>query len=36
VPDDALAAVTEEMIVLHERYHGRKPATALLEEVAAD
>ena len=26
--DDVLEAVTEAMVVLHERYHGRKPASA--------
>ena len=26
--DDVLEAVTEAMVALHERYHGRKPATA--------
>jgi uncharacterized protein YbcI len=27
-PDAELEAVNEEMVALHERYHGRKPATA--------
>lgn len=28
VDDDTLAAVTEAMVAIHERYHGRKPASA--------
>ena len=28
VGDEMLAAVTEAMVALHERYHGRKPVTA--------
>ena len=28
VPDEALDAVNEAMVALHERYHGRKPVTA--------
>jgi hypothetical protein len=28
IGDDVLDAVTEEMVALHERYHGRKPASA--------
>ena len=28
VGDVALEAVNEAMVVLHERYHGRRPATA--------
>ena len=36
VPDQALAAVTEEMILLHERYHGRKPATARTRMMGDD
>ena len=28
VGDDVLAAVNEAMVALHERYHGRAPATS--------
>ena len=28
VGDEALAAVTDAMVALHERYHGREPASA--------
>ena len=32
----ALDAVTEAMVALHERYHGRKPATARTEMLGRD
>lgn len=34
--DDQLTAVTEAMVTLHERYHGRRPATARTEQLGDD
>ena len=36
VGDEALEAVTEAMVALHERYHGRKPATARTQLMGED
>jgi uncharacterized protein YbcI len=36
VPDDALAAVNDAMIALHERYHGRRPGTATTRLMGDD
>ena len=36
VSDEALAAVTEAMIALHVRYHGREPATARTSMLGED
>jgi uncharacterized protein YbcI len=36
VDDHALAAVTDEMVALHERYHGRKPVTARTQMLGDD
>jgi uncharacterized protein YbcI len=36
VGDDALAAVNEAMVALHERYHGRRPATARTQMMGDD
>jgi uncharacterized protein YbcI len=36
VGDDALEAVNEAMVALHERYHGRKPATARTQMMGDD
>jgi len=36
IEDAALDAVNEAMIVLHERYHGRKPATARTQMLGED
>jgi uncharacterized protein YbcI len=36
VGGDALAAVTEAMVALHERYHGRKPVTARSQMMGDD
>ena len=36
-PSEAeLAAVTEELVALHERYHGRKPASARTQNMGDD
>jgi uncharacterized protein YbcI len=34
--DEALEAVNEAMVALHERYHGRKPATARTQMMGND
>jgi uncharacterized protein YbcI len=34
--DEALDAVTEAMVALHERYHGRKPGTATTRVMGDD
>ena len=34
--DDVLEAVTEAMVALHERYHGRKPASARTRTMGDD
>ena len=36
VPDDVLDAVNDAMVALHERYHGRKPATARTQMMGDD
>jgi uncharacterized protein YbcI len=36
VADDALEAVNQAMVALHERYHGRKPATARTQMMGDD
>jgi uncharacterized protein YbcI len=36
VVDDALEAVNEAMVALHERYHGRRPATARTQMMGDD
>ena len=36
VPDDQLEAVTAAMVEFHERYHGRKPATARTQMLGDD
>ena len=36
VGDDALEAVNDAMVALHERYHGRKPATARTQMMGDD
>ena len=36
VSDQALAAITEAMVALHVRYHGRAPATARTTMLDAD
>ena len=36
VSDEVLAAVTDAMVALHERYHGREPATARTRMLGAD
>jgi uncharacterized protein YbcI len=36
VDDRALAAVTDELVALHERYHGRKPVTARTQMLGDD
>ena len=36
VGDEALAAVNEAMITLHERYHGRKPGSARTQMMGDD
>jgi uncharacterized protein YbcI len=36
VGDDALEAVNEAMVALHERYHGRKPGTARTQMLGDD
>ncbi len=36
VGDDALAAVTEAMSALHERYHGRRPGTVRTQMMGDD
>jgi uncharacterized protein YbcI len=36
VGDDALEAVNQAMVALHERYHGRKPATARTQMMGDD
>ena len=34
--DEALAAVTDALVALHERYHGRKPGTAKTQGLGDD
>ena len=34
--DEMLAAVTRELVALHERYHGREPATARAQMMGDD
>ena len=34
--DDVLEAVTEAMVALHERYHGRRPVTARTQMMGED
>ena len=34
--DDVLESVTEAMVALHERYHGRRPATARTQMMGDD
>ena len=36
VGDEALVAITEAMVALHERYHGRKPSTARTQMLGDD
>jgi uncharacterized protein YbcI len=36
IGDGMLEAVTEAMVALHERYHGRKPATARTQMMGDD
>ena len=36
VPEEALEAVNEAMIVLHERYHGRRPVSARTRMMGED
>ena len=36
IGDDVLEAVTEAMVALHERYHGRKPASARSQMMGDD
>ena len=36
IADDVLEAVTEAMVALHERYHGRKPASARTQMMGDD
>jgi uncharacterized protein YbcI len=36
VGDDALEAVNAAMVALHERYHGRKPASARTQMIGDD
>ena len=36
IDDDLLAAVTREMVALHERYHHRKPVTARTQLLGDD
>jgi uncharacterized protein YbcI len=36
IGDDALEAVNEAMVALHERYHGRRPATARAQMMGPD
>ena len=36
VPDDVLESVNDAMVALHERYHGRKPATARTQMMGED
>jgi uncharacterized protein YbcI len=36
VGDDALEAVNDAMVALHERYHGRRPATARTQMMGDD
>jgi uncharacterized protein YbcI len=36
VPDDVLDAVTEAMIALHARYHGRRPVSARTRMMGPD
>jgi uncharacterized protein YbcI len=36
VGDDALEAVNKAMVALHERYHGRKPASARTQMMGPD
>jgi uncharacterized protein YbcI len=36
VSDEALAAVTEAMVALHARYHGREPASARTRMMGQD
>jgi len=36
IDDDLLAAVTREMVALHERYHHRKPVTAKTQLLGGD
>ena len=36
IDDDLLAAVTESMVALHERYHHRKPVTAKTQLLGDD
>ena len=36
IDDDVLDAVTEAMVVLHERYHGRRPKSARTQMMGED
>ena len=36
VSDEALAAITEAMVALHRKYHGREPATARSRMMGPD
>ena len=36
VPDEALEAINDAMVALHERYHGRRPASARTRMMGDD
>ena len=36
VPDEALEAINDAMVALHERYHGRRPASARTRMIGDD